>query len=209
MHLDTENIIRILGAFTAGGLMGIEREFRSKPAGFRTMILICVGSCLFAILSQSFTNNPDRIAANIISGVGFLGAGVVFKEGLHVRGITSAATIWMAAAIGMALGFGFYQIAIIVWVFVMATLLIIIKVEEYIDSVKQVRLYNISYNVNEYDYHQLEAEFDKQGIKYIRNNLSKQNNTIKVIYTITVNKEKHELLNKMMLENPAIVNYDV
>ena len=91
----------------------------------------------------------------------------------------------------------------------MATLLIIIKVEEYIDSVKQVRLYNISYNVDEYDYQQLEAEFDKQGIKYVRNNLSKQNNTIKVVYTITVNTEKHELLNKMMLENPAIVNYDV
>ena len=105
MHLDSENIIRIICAFTAGGLMGIEREFRSKPAGFRTMILICVGSCLFAIVSQSFANNPDRIAANIISGVGFIGAGVVFKEGLHVRGITSAATIWMAAAIGMALGF--------------------------------------------------------------------------------------------------------
>jgi len=209
MHLDYENIIRIIGAFTAGGLMGIEREFRGKPAGFRTMILICVGSCLFAIVSQSFTSNPDRIAANIISGVGFIGAGVVFKEGLHVRGITSAATIWMAAAIGMALGFGLYQIAIIVWAFVMATLLIIIKVEEFFDNMKQVKVYNISYNLNEYNYSDLESDFDNLNIKYIRNNISKQRETIKVIYTITVSSNKHEDVNKILLENPSIISYDV
>ena len=209
MHLDIENIIRVIGAFTAGGLMGIEREFRGKPAGFRTMILICVGSCLFAIVSQSFTNNPDRIAANIISGVGFIGAGVVFKEGLHVRGITSAATIWMAAAIGMALGFGLYQIAVIVWVFVMATLLIIIKVEEFFDNLKQVKVYNISYNLNLFSYHQLESDLDKLGVKYIRNNISKQHETIKVIYVITVSSNKHEEVNKMLLMNPSIISYDV
>ena len=209
MHLDIENIIRVIGAFTAGGLMGIEREFRGKPAGFRTMILISVGSCLFALVSQSFTNNPDRIAANIISGVGFIGAGVVFKEGLHVRGITSAATIWMAAAIGMALGFGLYQIAVVVWVFVMATLLIIIKVEEFFDNLKQVKVYNISYNLNLFSYHQLESDLDNLGVKYIRNNISKQHETIKVIYVITVSSNKHEEVNKMLLMNPSIISYDV
>ena len=209
MQLETEHIIRILGAFTLGGLLGIEREFRSKPAGFRTMILICVGSCLFAILSTSFSTNPDRIASNIITGVGFIGAGVVFKEGLHVRGITSAATIWMSAALGMALGFGFYQLAIVVWIFVMATLMVIIKVEEYIDKVKQVRVYNIIYNLFEYDHHQLEVIFETMDVKFNRNSISKQHDSIKVIYTITAGSNKHELVSKMLLENSAIVSYDV
>ena len=209
MQFETEHIIRIIGAFTLGGLLGIEREFRSKPAGFRTMILICVGSCLFAILSTTFTSNPDRIASNIITGVGFIGAGVVFKEGLHVKGITSAATIWMSAALGMALGFGFYQLAIVVWIFVMATLLVIIKVEQYIDNVKQVRVYNISYNLYEYDYHQLEISYETLKVKFHLNSISKQHDSIKVIYTITAGSDKHDEVSKMLLENPAIISYDV
>jgi putative Mg2+ transporter-C (MgtC) family protein len=108
-------LIKVAIAFIAGALLGIEREYRSEPAGFTTMILICVGSTVFTILSASFVDNGDRIASNIISGVGFLGAGVIFKEGLTVRGITSAATIWMAAAIGMSIGLGFYAMAALIF----------------------------------------------------------------------------------------------
>lgn len=99
-----------------GGMVGLEREYAHKPAGLRTNIMICVGSCLFTLasiyswryLSQSNpTVDPSRIAAQIVTGVGFIGAGVILKTGMHIIGITTASTIWLVAAIGMMVGLGF------------------------------------------------------------------------------------------------------
>ena len=102
-------------AFIIGAVIGIEREFRSKPAGFRTMIIICVGSCVYTILShEASPNSPDRIASNIVTGIGFIGAGVIFKEGISVNGLTTAALIWITAALGMAIGYHNYPLAIVV-----------------------------------------------------------------------------------------------
>ncbi|MBA2760532.1 MAG: MgtC/SapB family protein, partial [Segetibacter sp.] len=109
MEIPWNDIIKILVAFAAGTLLGIEREYRDKPAGLRTIILITVGSALFSLLNLTMdTQSRDRIASNVVTGVGFVGAGVIFKEGMNVKGLTSAATIWVAAAIGMAIGFGNY-----------------------------------------------------------------------------------------------------
>ena len=110
-----EEAAQVSVAFIIGAIIGLEREFRSKPAGFRTMILICVGSCLYTILSkESNTVSPDRIASNIVTGIGFIGAGVIFKEGISVNGLTTAALIWITAALGMAVGYHDYPIAIVV-----------------------------------------------------------------------------------------------
>src|SRR5258706_8574131 len=100
-----EEAAQVSVAFIIGAVIGLEREFRSKPAGFRTMILICVGSCLYTILSKEADgSSPDRIASNIVTGIGFIGAGVIFKEGISVNGLTTAALIWITAALGMAVG---------------------------------------------------------------------------------------------------------
>ena len=102
------DIIRIGAAMLAGALIGLERELRDKAAGFRTMIFICVGSALFTILSENLAPDGDtsRIAATIVSGVGFLGAGAILRDGLRVAGLNTAATIWLTAAIGMTFGSG-------------------------------------------------------------------------------------------------------
>src|ERR1700752_2697526 len=105
------DIVKILLSFALGSLLGIEREYKKKPAGFRTLIMITVGATLFTILSNRIAANPDRIAANIITGIGFIGAGVIFKEGVKVSGMTTAATIWISAAIGMATGYGAFPLA--------------------------------------------------------------------------------------------------
>ncbi|HSH66426.1 MAG TPA: MgtC/SapB family protein [Bacteroidia bacterium] len=103
MNILMEETIQLLIAILIGGIIGIEREYSNKSAGFRTMILICVGATLFTILSEKIsTTNDDRIAANIITGIGFIGAGVVFKEGFTVTGLTTAASIWVTAALGSA-----------------------------------------------------------------------------------------------------------
>ncbi len=114
-------LIRILISFILGMLIGIEREAHHQPAGMRTHILICIGSTVAMLISifipQTFTNfqngDPGRIAAQVVSGIGFLGAGAILKFGTDVKGLTTAASIWAMAAIGLAIGAGMFVIAII------------------------------------------------------------------------------------------------
>ncbi len=101
---------RLAFAVVLGGLIGLERELRGYPAGIRTMALITMGCMLFTDVSQ-ILGGGDRVAAGIVTGIGFLGAGVIFREGYTVRGITTAATIWASAAIGMAIGRELYLVA--------------------------------------------------------------------------------------------------
>src|SRR5437870_8511948 len=111
---------RILAALAVGALIGVERSFRGRPAGFRTHALVCVASSLLMLVTvyqnewmtavplDAIRTDPTRMAQGIMTGIGFLGAGVIFKEGLTVRGLTTAASIWVTAAIGILLGIGFY-----------------------------------------------------------------------------------------------------
>ena len=112
--LTPELIKRLLLAAAIGGVLGAERELRRKPAGFRTNILIGLGCAIFTIISMSISSgSPDRIASNIVTGVGFLGAGAIMRDqsgGVH--GVTTAATAWVNAALGTAAGAGQYRLAI-------------------------------------------------------------------------------------------------
>jgi len=106
--------LRLALAAGLGGAIGLEREFRQKPAGLRTNMLIALGSALFSILSVELgtaAGTPDRVAAQVVSGIGFLGAGAILRSGGNVTGLTTAATIWVNAAIGMAAGLGAYSVA--------------------------------------------------------------------------------------------------
>ncbi len=106
-----EVVGRIALAAFLGGVIGLEREYRGYPAGVRTMALVCMGSALFADMSRLY-GGDDRIAAQIVTGIGFLGAGLIFREGYSVKGVTTAATIWATAAVGIAIGAEGYIIAI-------------------------------------------------------------------------------------------------
>jgi putative Mg2+ transporter-C (MgtC) family protein len=110
----TDVFLRLALAAGLGGAIGLEREYRQKPAGLRTNMLIALGSALFSILSIELgagASSPDRIAAQVVSGIGFLGAGAILRSGENVHGLTTAATIWVNAAIGMAAGLGAYSVA--------------------------------------------------------------------------------------------------
>ncbi len=111
---EIEFIIALVISIVIGFVIGAERESRGKDAGISTHILVIAGSALFTLLSAAVDpESTTRIAAQVVSGIGFLGAGLILKEGLTVHNLTTAASLWFAAAIGMALGFGFYAIAII------------------------------------------------------------------------------------------------
>src|SRR5262249_8212306 len=110
-----ELLLRLAVALVLGAAIGLERTRRAHAAGFRTMAMVSVGSCLFTLLGDAIVGSrtdPTRIAAQVVTGIGFLGAGTILREGGGIRGLTSAATIWVVAAIGMAAGFGFYVLAV-------------------------------------------------------------------------------------------------
>src|SRR5437867_9732540 len=115
MDISTGDELEIIGrlalAGLLGGFIGLERELRGYPAGIRTLALVALGACLFTDISR-LLGGDDRVAAQVVTGIGFIGAGVIFREGLSVRGITTAATIWAAAAVGMAVGIELYIVAI-------------------------------------------------------------------------------------------------
>ncbi len=171
----TPDIKRLLIALLIGALIGAEREYRSKSAGFRTMILVSLGSCLFTILSAHIggPNNPDRIAANIITGIGFLGAGVIFKEENRVSGITTATTIWMVAALGMSVGIGYIETALITTIIVLAVLTGLVYIQNIIEKFNQLRNYRIVCTYQQETLVRYETMFKKHHLKAIRGKQSK------------------------------------
>lgn len=122
VNFDYESLVKIGIAIALGALIGYERELKHRPAGLRTHMLVTLGATIFTISSLSFDLEPARIAAGIVTGIGFLGAGNIIAHKGHVKGITSAATMWVVAGIGLSVGLGQYVIAIICAVSVFAIL---------------------------------------------------------------------------------------
>lgn len=118
MSLPPDALTRVLLAASLGGALGLEREYHQKPAGLRTNILIGVGSALFMLVSLGFAGDAngatDRVAAQVVTGIGFLGAGAIMRGGHRVHGLTTAATIWVNAAIGMSAGAGAFRAAALI-----------------------------------------------------------------------------------------------
>ncbi|MCW3994635.1 MAG: MgtC/SapB family protein [Candidatus Bathyarchaeota archaeon] len=120
--LTFETLASLLLAIFLGAVVGIEREAIHKPAGLRTHMLVSLGSCLFTVVSISFSVDPARIAAGIVAGIGFIGAGTIWAEKDKVQGITTAASLWATAAIGLTTGIGDYPLAMTVTFFVFVIL---------------------------------------------------------------------------------------
>ena len=132
-----EAFVRLALAAVLGGAIGLEREFRHKPAGLRTNMLIAIGSALFSILSVDLgagAGSPDRVAAQVVTGIGFLGAGAILRSGDHIHGLTTAATIWVNAAIGMAAGLGSYTVATVAAAITLVVLALLPWLEKFVEK---------------------------------------------------------------------------
>lgn len=141
-------IFRLLLACVLGGLIGYERENMHRPAGFRTHILVCVGSALVMVTSEfifkryaSQVNlDPTRLGAQVISGIGFLGAGTIIRDGFNVKGLTTAASLWAVSCVGIAAGIGFYEGAIAATILIYITLILLRKIEMVFAKKNQFRV---------------------------------------------------------------------
>ena len=140
-------LVKLILAAVAGGVVGLEREKHGRPAGLRTHLLVALGACLMMVISEAFhlkyaehdmqsalRIDPSRTAAQIITGIGFLGAGVIIKEGISVRGLTTAASLWLSAGLGMAFGMGLFLPGVMTTVLALLSLIFLKKLEPIINK---------------------------------------------------------------------------
>jgi putative Mg2+ transporter-C (MgtC) family protein len=204
-----EITIKLLLAFLLGGIIGIEREYLNKAAGLRTLILISLGSCMFTVFSILIAEkSPDRIASNIVTGIGFLGAGVIFKEDTRVKGLTTAASIWVTAAIGMGIGSGYYWTSAIGAGFALLTLNVLAFLEEWIDRLNQTREYRIMcpYRQDVLDHY--ENIFRKHRLKFNRNKQSRNNENIISLWVVKGKDKNHRKFIEEILADNNIKEFD-
>lgn len=207
-----EEAAQVSVAFVVGAILGLEREFRSKPAGFRTMILISVGSCLYTILSQELggISSSDRIASNIVTGIGFIGAGVIFKEGITVNGLTTAALIWVTAALGMSIGYKNYPLAIVVTVIIVVALFVLEPVQRFINRFHRVKDYKIrTVDVGNQFKLDLEIFFNSKSLSFRCMKTIKENKDAIYTYRISSPDRNYDLVNQFLLEHPEVKSFDV
>ena len=210
MALLTENIIKVGMAVLIGGLIGAEREFRDKAAGFRTIILITVGSALFTIFSASmdpgFTRT--RVAANIVTGIGFLGAGAIVREHGRIGGLTTAATIWLSAALGMGIGAGELTFVAISTFIVIIVLLVFPRLELWIDHIRESRTYKIivsTANADKID--RINEALTTHELKVYEHHQSKSGNTIVGTWQTIGSPKNHERFSLLMVKDQEIEDF--
>ena len=202
-------LFRILLVVLVGGLVGAERELRSNSAGFRTMILICLGSFLFTTFSIHISGaTPDRIASNIVTGIGFIGGGVIFKSENRVNGITTAATIWAVAALGMGIADGAYSAVLISTVIILAALLLLIKLESLMDDVNQSHTYKIVSVYKEDLLKEYETLLEECNLKFKRIKRTKNGDYIIGTWLAHGSEKNHNRFTKQILHDASVKEFE-
>ncbi len=225
---NAEYIIRLFLALVLGFALGLERELTNKYAGLRTHILVCLGACIFTMLSiyafptyatgdnvvisnATGIRDTSRVAAQIVTGIGFIGAGTVLRNGPMVFGLTTAATLWIAASIGMACGSGMFDVAIIATVLSVAVLTLIRIFERQFlpSSGKQVKRCKITLYLNECDIN-LVYDFLSSNVENMRDFSSKKllENPEKVRITSTFDTGNKRKMNNFYKKLNALTQFD-
>lgn len=202
----TDNeLLKIGFAFFCGGLLGIERQYKNKTAGFRTIILITLGSTLFTMVAQEAGLGVN---INVITGIGFIGAGVIFKDNNGVSGLTTAAVIWVAAAIGMAVGAGNFALALCTTVITLLVLILFSLLERYIDEVHHDKLYVLTFADNDYlNLTMVEKMVNAHHLTSIRKQVNKRESCLQATILVTGHKKHITQLDEELLTMPQVRHF--
>jgi putative Mg2+ transporter-C (MgtC) family protein len=205
----TEEIIKLVLAIIVGGLIGAEREFRHRAAGFRTIIFICLGSTIFTMLSLELggATSPVRIAAHMVTGVGFLCAGVVLEEKARIVGLTTASTIWFTAAMGMGIGGGQYWLVVLALVVAMVVLWLFPKVEEWIYTRREMRTYEVLCEIKPGRLKEVEGLLRACGLGVKDHKLVKNDGGMTCIIDAYGSPEEHEKAMEALFENEDVKEF--
>lgn len=210
-HWEMLDVYKALLSAAAGLILGFERELKDKAAGLKTITIITLGATLFAIISYKAAGpDPTRIASYIVSGVGFLGAGVIFKDGFTISGLTTAGIIWLAAAIGTSIGFGEFFMA---GTFLLAALLVIF-VTPLINAMfipeKQTR--TLQFEIRKADIEQkykILNTIRNQGIKVEEKKMETDESLIKITAEVVVRNNKLKWLQEYLVGNSTIQTFSI
>jgi putative Mg2+ transporter-C (MgtC) family protein len=210
LNLINEDLTKIVFSMVAGSIIGAEREYKSKNAGFRTITLITIGSTLYTLLSKEIAGGKDfHVVGNIVVGVGFLGAGSIFKDGSNVSGLTTAATIWISAAIGMAIGSGEYQFAFITLLAVLIILLGFSGIQSIIDRRNADKYYKISIKNQDDSYLFIQNIIKECKLKSKPINMSKHDEKLRFIVKISGGISKHKQFVSLLSSSERIISFEV
>ena len=207
------DLYKALIALGAGIILGLERELKDKSAGLKTITVICLGAALFTIISQKvggqYTDSA-RIASYIVSGIGFLGAGVIFRDGLNVSGLTTASVIWLSAAVGMAIGFGEIYLGAI---FLVASLLVIHLgnlINKLFPAAKVSKILSITLQLNNLE---RKDEIVKSLEKFLTykevKKIMQRDHHLTLLIDITLHKHDLDALERHLLNEKEIVEFDL
>jgi putative Mg2+ transporter-C (MgtC) family protein len=203
--IELKDLVSMLVSIICGGCIGFEREYKNKSTGFRTIMLITLGSTIFSIVSRHGAGADDRISANIITGIGFIGAGVIFKDKMSVMGLTTAAVIWTSAAIGMTTGVGYHSLAIAFTAITLIILVSVERIETLIDNLQKSKIINISFNSCDLTHlEQLEVKIKEQKLTSKRIQIYKEDEELRAVLQISGERRKLESLNELMVEEKDI-----
>jgi putative Mg2+ transporter-C (MgtC) family protein len=206
-----EDAIKLLVAVAVGGLIGAEREFRGKSAGLRTIIFICLGATLFTMVSLKMggQEDPVRIASNIVVGVGFLGAGTILHGEGRIVGLTTAATIWLAAALGMGVGGGYFGMVLIATAVALCVLLVFPKIEAWMDRLLDMRTYEVSLPIRLDLVQEVEGMMRGSGLRLRQSSRSKAASEMLCIWQVSGSSAAHALFTDRLLSHPEVRRFSV
>ena len=210
-QLFLENLINISVAVLVGGIVGAEREYQDKAAGFRTIILITLGSALFTIFSLSMDAGftQTRIAANIVTGIGFLGAGAIVRDGGRIAGLTTAATIWLSAALGMGIGAGQIYFVLAATAVTLLVLLVFPRIEGRIDKVREARSYRIVLGGSDFKaVAKVEKTIKECSLRVFEHHQTKTEKTIISSWKTIGSSKNQEKFVMMMLRDKSVKEFD-
>jgi len=205
LNIDNPDLIKIGLAVICGGLLGLERQYKNKTAGFRTIILICMGSAIFTMVAQ----HAGQVAnLNIVTGVGFIGAGVIFKDNIAVSGLTTAAVIWISAAIGMADGAGNYMLAFVSTLVTLTVLLLFNLLERYIDKVHRDKLFVIVFTSADYEnMDTIQQLIVKKHLKWRTVQITKKDGCLQAAILVTGHRLNISQLDQVLLQMPEVKSF--
>jgi len=208
--MDTLDIVtKLLISILIGAIIGSEREYHNKSAGLRTLMLICLGATLFTIFSMEIGehSSPDRMASNIVTGIGFVGAGVIFMGGTGINGVTTAATIWTTAALGVGVGAGHQYIALAGCIVLVGILQSFKMVEEWIDRINRVHTYEITSAYRDQVFEHYEDLMKRYHLTYKRGKLSRDQQTCCGTWDAAGSKKNHHAFITHILNDAAVQKF--
>lgn len=185
----------------------MERQYHDKPAGYATNCLICLGAMLFTLLSEymgTFGGDPGRISAQIVTGVGFIGAGSILRDGNKISGLTTAAGVWLVAAIGMAIGYGQYLWAAICAISILLVQLGVRKTTKFLELVKHYDTIYLTCEPKWEVVDKIAAQIEKQKVSVLKREVSKQDDVFHVSIVATFTGHEFQNITKELLEMPEV-----